>query len=124
MGFDLSITLNFRIDPKTGLPFVWGKDNSRMPYVPSEFEVPEKYRKWIQQRGHIFHSYIKALDKYGYSTDVYTFLDTYPDWDEVLKDIGPDDDDCDYWNESDHDDFREALEWFNEKSCFMVEWSY
>lgn len=124
MGFDLSITLNLRIDPKTGLPFVWGENSSRKPYVPSEFEVPERYRKWIEQRGRVFHFYITALDKYGYSTDVYTFLDNYPDWDEVLKDMGPDNEEYDYWTESDHDDFREALEWFRAKEYFMVEWSY
>jgi hypothetical protein len=124
MGFDLSITLNLRISPTTGLPFVYGKDFSELPYLPSDFEVPEKYRKWVKQRGHHFHFYIKGCNKCEiiYETDVFTFLDAYPDWETVLKDIG---DNSEYvWTWNDHNDFMEALRWFDTKNNFKVEWSY
>ena len=43
MGFDLTITLHLRIDPKNGLPFVYAynhpilADLTMIPYVPSEY---------------------------------------------------------------------------------------
>jgi hypothetical protein len=123
MGFDLIISLNLFIDPKTGLPFIWGEDNVRKPFVPSEFQVPEKYRKWIEQRGRVFHFYINGISETS-SVDIYTFLENYPDWYEVLENMGSDRDNYDYWTKSHHDDFKEALIWFNEKKHFIIEWSY
>ena len=82
MGFDLSINLNLGLDLKTGLPYVWGKNYEKIPYVQSEFEVPEKYRKWIKQRGHHFHIYIKKFDEHGHTVDVEQFLYDYPSSDQ------------------------------------------
>jgi hypothetical protein len=121
MGFDLSITLSLRINLQTGLPFVWGKDYSHQPYTPSDFEVPEKYRKWVNRGGHVFHFYIKNIDEF--STSVASFLENYPEWNNVLKDMGPNGD-YDYWTLADHDEFKEALEWFNTKTNFEISWSY
>ena len=125
MGFDLSITLNLRIDPKTGLPYIWGKNFEHIPYVPSEHQVPEKYRDWVQQRGHHFHIYIQKFDKDGQnSTDVEEFLHEYPPWLTVKKSIG---NNWEYedWTEEVHNDFKEALEWFAAKHLnFTVCWSY
>jgi hypothetical protein len=119
MGFDLNITLNVWIDEKTGLPFVWGKNFEKLPFVPSDYEIPEKYRKFLKQRGHVFHSYIKGIE--GYTTCVDTFLDNYPEWQEVKNDIWTQNDD---WTEADHDGFKEALNWFSKKSVFGITWSY
>jgi hypothetical protein len=126
MGFDLSITLNLLLDPMTGLPFVYGKDSSKQPYVPSNFEVPVKYRKWVQQRGSIFHYYIKDIingDTTVPSTDIHTFLEAYPDWDTIMKSKEMYDR-YDDWTETHHNDFMEALRWFDSKFYFRIEWSY
>ena len=124
MGFDLTISIDLCIDPKSGLPFVWGPDFIQKPYVPSEHIVPEKYRKWVHERGHQFHAYIKNFSSDTYCVSACTFLDNYPDWDDVLKEIGGNAEYSD-WTKSDHDDFKEALEWFSkEPSQFRVEWSY
>lgn len=119
MGFDLNITLNVRIDEKTGMPFAWGKDWEQLPYVSCEYEVPEKHRKYISQRGNVFHFYIKGIE--GYTTDVGTFLDNYPDWRQVKKDMG---EDYDYWTKADHDGFKQALKWLESKHVFGITWSY
>ena len=123
MGFDLSITLNLHIDPKTGLPYVWGKNYEKIPYVQSEFEVPEKYRRWVQERGHHFHIYIKKFDEYGHTVDVEQFLYEYPSWLTVKKELG-DNWEYEYWTEEEHNSFKEALEWFTSKNNFVVDWSY
>ena len=120
MGFDLTITINLYIDPKTGLPFVWGPGLTQKPYVPSEYIVPEKYRKWLDQRGHHFHAYIQKFNSDTDSIDTWTFLEEYPDWDDVLKKIGGNAKYSD-WTKSDHDDFKEALKWFSkELSCLEL----
>jgi hypothetical protein len=120
MGFDLNITLNVWIDAKTGLPFVWGPNSEKLPYVPCEYEVPEKYRKYMSQRGHHFHFYIGDIE--GYTTCVDTFLDTYPEWQDVLENMGWEEK---YeWTEADHDDFKEALNWLSKKHVFGITWSY
>lgn len=128
MGFDLSITLNLRIDPQTGLPFFYAKDCSKQPYVPSEFEVPEKYRKWVQRRGHHFHYYLRSINGNDllYSTYVENFLEKYPEWADVKNWMTLDDEDEESygWTEKDHDDFKEALQWFASKNNFEVSWSY
>jgi len=123
MGFDLSINLNLGLDLKTGLPYVWGKDYEKIAYVPSEFEVPEKYRRWVQERGHHFHIYIKKFDKHGHTVYAEQFLYEYPSWLTVKKELG-DKWEYEYWTEKDHDDFKEALQWFSSKNNFVVDWSY
>jgi len=120
MGFDLNITLNVWIDDKTGLPFVWGKNLDKLPYIPSDYEVPEKYRKFLKQRGHVFHFYIGGIE--GYTTDVGTFLYHYPEWQDVLDNMGGDE--MYGWTEANHDDFKEALNWLSKKGVFGITWSY
>jgi hypothetical protein len=120
MGFDINVCLNVWIDETTGMPFVWGKNFEKLPYVPCDYEVPEKHRKYLKQRGNIFHSYIKDIE--GYTTDVGTFLDKYPDWRQVKKDMGADED---YgWTKADHDGFKQALKWMESKGVFGITWSY
>ena len=119
MGFDINVSLIAGIDEYTGMPFVWGKNFEKLPYVPSEYEVPEKHRKYLKQRGLIFHFYIKEIE--GTTTDVGTFLHHYPDWRQVKKDMG---EEYDYWTKADHDGFKQALKWLNEKGIFGITWSY
>jgi len=123
MGFDLTISLDLSINEDTGLPFVYGPNCERLPYVPSEFEVPQKYRKWVRQRGHHFHIYIKKFDEHGHTVDAEQFLYEYPSWLTVKKELG-NKWEYEYWTEDDHNGFKEALEWFTSKNNFVVDWSY
>lgn len=121
MGFDLDICLNVWLDEETGLPFVWGKGLSKLPYVPSDYEVPLVHRRYLSQRGHHFHAYIKGFD--GYTTDVNRFLENYPEWSEVAKHL--EGRHCyDDWTETDHTGFKQALEWMDTKGIFGIHWSY
>jgi hypothetical protein len=126
MGFDLFIKLSLLIDEKTGLPYVYDTNCSRQPYVPSDFFVPEKYRKRTQQRGHHFHYYIRDIDENGSNTSAENFLDKYPDWEDVKRsmDLDGEDEESYGWTESDHTSFKEALQWFSSKIHFDVSWSY
>lgn len=61
VGFNMVITINVNISPKNGMPFVWYNNNGiidKKTYVPEEYEIPEKYRRFIELRGHHFRSYI------------------------------------------------------------------
>jgi len=125
MGFDLTIHLNVGIDPDTGLAFIWSNGFGRKPFVPGEYLVPEKFRKYLVQRGHHFHSYIQKFNYEVNLVDVERFLDNYPPWSKVLLDIERDG--YDYWTEADHDEFRMALKWFSSDKntgVFSISWSY
>ena len=56
--------------------------------------------------------------------DAERFLDDYPDWRQVKKDMA----DEDYgWEKEDHDGFKQALKWLcSEKNVgvFSISWSY
>lgn len=125
MGFDLTINLNVGIDPETGIAFVWDyKSTARIPFIPSEYTIPEQYHKYIHQRGSHFHSYITAYDESMTLVEVERFLDDYPDWQTVKENM----DDVDYdWTKEDHDSFKMALVWMNSgknNGIFSVSWSY
>jgi hypothetical protein len=122
MGFDLIISLDLSINEHTGLPFVYGPNCERLPYVPSDFEVPHKYRKWVQRRGSVFHLYIKGHE--GYMTSAENFLDRFPGWADVCNEMGPNGAQEYDWTEDDHYDFKKAIEWFAKKNHFTVSWSY
>ena len=122
MGFDLTISLDLSINEDTGLPFVYGPNCERLPYVPSDFEVPLKYRKWVQRRGSVFHFYIRGQQ--GYMTSAENFLDDFPDWADVWNEMGSDGEDEYDWTEDDHYEFKDAIAWFVAKSNFTVSWSY
>jgi hypothetical protein len=130
MGFDLHINLNLSLDVNTGLPFVWGNNLEKKPYVPSDLEVPLKYRKWVWQRGHHFHYYIRSINESDLlsSTNVEHFLEKYPEWADVKNwmTLDGEDEESYTWTEKDHDDFKEALKWFASKIYiyFEVSWSY
>ena len=125
MGFDLTINLNVGIDPGTGMAFVWNnKTTARIPFIPSEYIIPEQFHKYIKQRGSHFHSYITHYDEKMTLVEVERFFDDYPEWNQVKEDIG----DADYdWKEMDHDGFKAALTWLNSgknKGVFSISWSY
>jgi hypothetical protein len=64
MGFDLTIQLNVGLDPETGMAYIWdSKQPLRKPFIPSEYTVPEDFRKYLIQRGSCFRSYIKKYSE-------------------------------------------------------------
>jgi hypothetical protein len=119
MGFDLNIIINTGIDEKTGLPFVWGENFEQNEYVPSAYQIPEKYRKYISQRGYHFHNYILHFDDNTNQCDADIFLNFYPEWSEELIE------ESDGWTVNDHNEFKECLEWLTSKGgVFGIRWSY
>jgi len=124
MGFDLTISLNLSINEDTGLPFVYGPNCERLPYVPSDFEVPQKYRKWVTQRGSVFHFYIGGYEECECMTRAENFLDEFPEWADVLGNMGTDGEEEYGWTEDNHYEFKEAIKWFAAKSNFTIQWSY
>ena len=124
MGFDLNIRADLGICSDTGKPYFFINDGSRMLiYDLSKLVVPKEYRRFLNQRGGIFHAYTTNVFEDENITDVsvYEFLEKYPSW-EAVKEY---DEECTYWTEKDHNEFKKALEWFN-KDCiqYRIYWSY
>jgi hypothetical protein len=128
MGFDLYINLTLPIDQNSGLPYVYTTDNSKKPYSPSDFCVPEKHRLWLKQRGHIFHYYIRDIDGSDTMNTLHTeaFLEKYPEWEDIKSsmELDGEDEESYGWTEKDHTEFKEALQWFSSKEYFSISWSY
>lgn len=125
MGFDMTVILNCPISYVSGLPYRY--DNSgaltQIPYEPQDFVVPEKYRKYMDQRGSHFHAYIKSFGELCCQTSVDVFLHYYPKWEDVqafLEKEGLGDD----WVLADHEGFKEALHWMSSTNIFGLSWSY
>jgi len=113
MGFDIFISLNLLLDPKSGQPYTYSDEGIRCPVSLADFTIPEQFRKYVQMRGSHFHDYIKPFN--GYIVSVEDFLDKYPEWT----------DNNEYWTKANHDGFKEALEWFvKKKVSFNISWSY
>jgi hypothetical protein len=124
MGFDLNIHVDLLICSDTGKPYFYISDGSRMRvYDLSKLTVPKEHRRFLNQRGGIFHAYTTNVFENNDITNVsvYEFLEKYPSW-TAVKDF---DEECTYWTEKDHNEFKAALEWFN-KDCIMyrINWSY
>ena len=131
MGFDLAIKIDISIDENTGMPYVYYNNKGfldRRPYDPTEFQIPEKFRKYIEQRGNHFHSYIMQFPEDCMDVEVNTFLSVYPDWDYVALQNEIFYIDEEGWNEQTHNEFKQFLEWMVEKSpcisVFQIYWSY
>jgi hypothetical protein len=124
MGFDLNISTDLMICSDTGKPYFYIPDGSRMRiYDLSKLVVPKEYRRFLNQRGSIFHAYTTCVFENDDITNVsvYEFLEKYPSW----TDVKTYDEECTYWTEKDHNEFKTALEWFN-KDCiqYRINWSY
>jgi hypothetical protein len=54
------------------------------------------------------------------------FLEKYPDWEDIKSsmDLDGEDEESYGWSEKDHNEFKEALEWFSSKEYFSISWSY
>jgi hypothetical protein len=100
MGFDLNIVMVLMLDEKTGLPI-----------TQALYAVPEKFRRFINQKGSWFSNYVERFE--GQIISVRAFLEEYPHYSEEES-----------WSLQDHEQFKEALEWFAETDVFNVVWSY
>ncbi len=123
MGFDFYLKISVQVDPATGLPFVWGKNSTKLPYDPEGWRLPEEFREFAQMRGHFLHLYTDTLEqKYRcYELDPGTFLSHYPTWSEIADRI---DFEYDDWNEEKHNRFKRCLKWCDNKGGYVPEWSY
>jgi hypothetical protein len=128
MGFNLFVSLNVRIDPKTGMAFVYAFNTSggRKPFIPSEYTVPERFRDYLIQDGSHFHQYIKKYCDSMNMVDAERFLSDYPDWRLVKKELNSQGG-YDYWTQENHDGFKQALKWMstgNNAGLYSISWSY
>ena len=121
MGFDIAIEMNLSMDVATGKPYYYGKNFEHI-YDISSIVVPEHLRIYLVGRGPIFHAYTSEFNyENRYNVSVSEFLEHYPSWDSVHEDYA----DHDYWTESDHNKFKELLEWCQKQPVsFNVSWSY
>ena len=127
MGFDLIIRSELMICSDTGKPYYYTQSSSRnlsmRIYDLSKLAVPKEHRRFLNQRGSIFHAYTTCVFDNDDICDapVYDFLEKYPSW-EMVKIY---DDECTYWTEKDHNEFKAALEWFSEDCInYRINWSY
>jgi len=127
MGFDLTIHANLTICSDTGKPYFYIDNGHISPsmriYDLSKLAVPKEYRRFLNMRGGIFHAYTSCVfeDNNITNVSVYEFLEKYPSW----TDVKAYDTDCMYWTEKDHDEFKAALEWFNNDCItYRIDWSY
>lgn len=126
MGFDIYIKLVLHLCRENGKPFFYDRKEDGdffKNYEIPDLEIPKQHRRFLQERGRIFHAYTGAFEYNDlYTIDVEEFLDQFPEWEEV-KDSDYYDENDETWTEEDHDQFKEALTWFSkQKLCFEVSW--
>jgi len=109
MGFDLHIVAITMLDNNTGLP-------EKKEYVA----VPEKWRRFIHQRGPWFSNYVENFDGCMITAEI--FLDDYPDWCKIWP-FSPCAGSSPSWTEEDHNEFKEALAWFADCGLVVI-WSF
>ena len=120
------VSLQLHIDPVSGQPSEYTATGMK-PANLCNYVVPEEHRKYIRNRGWLFHEYVKlSREDSGYSLDP-TYLDTsylaecIPTWDEFKCRIPSDW--IDEWTETKHNEFEAAMNWFGSKG-YIVTWSY
>jgi hypothetical protein len=129
MGFDFAIQLSVSICDETGKPYYYGKDPEtnrfRKIYALPDVIVPEEHRRFLKQRGGIYHIYTQYFNEYDiYQVDIHTFLRQFPKW-ETVKEHDLYSSHEDYWNEDEHAALLGALHWFAiQGESYSVSWSY
>ena len=124
MGLDIFLELRLQINELTGLPDLgWHLDASgvayRIPYIPEQYVVPEKYRKWAKLRGRYLHMYMEKFVPDDDSCDATTFYNNMPEWISIEHHAAS------YkWTLEEHAEFVEAMSWFASRPGFYVSWSY
>ena len=126
MGYYMTVTLQVYIDPISGQPSEYTETGLK-PINLCNYVVPEEHRKYIRNRGWLFHEYVKlSREDSGYSLDA-TYLEAshlaecIPTWAEFKCRIPSDW--VDEWTEARHNEFEAAMNWFGSKG-YIVTWSY
>jgi hypothetical protein len=118
MVFQLRISCNIEICKESGRHYF---DTGTQKKYNMPQPVPEIYRDFARISGDHFKIYTSLVTDET-QTSVANFLDKYPDWSELLEA----DDFTVYvelWTETDHNRFREALQWFNtQKIAYTISW--
>ena len=129
MGLEIHIELHVQISESTGLPSVWLKEDddffSLVPFDPEDYIVPAEFRRFLNQKGKLFNIYIESFifENSIPEVDCSAFLTYFPSWEDVQN--SSDYEDCEkFWTEKDHNEFKQAMEWFESKGSFYVTWSY
>ena len=121
MGFDLNIEMCLHMCPDTGKPYYYGKNFEKVYEIPS-LEIPNELKPYLEQRGHYLHAYTFGWNEEEiYSTDLESFLEEFPDWEDVVDHPSYDE----YWTEEDHNKFKKLLIILSAcRASFRVSWSY
>ena len=129
MGFDFAIHLSVIICDETGKPCYYARDPEtkrfRKIYALPDVVVPEEHRRFLKQRGGIYHIYTEYFNQYDiYEVDIHTFLRQFPSW-ETVKEKEVYSDHSYYWTEEEHTALLAALHWFIlQGESYIVSWSY
>jgi hypothetical protein len=129
MGFDFAIHLSVSICDETGKPCYYARDPETKRfgkvYALPDIVVPEEHRRFLKQRGGIYHIYTEYFNQYDiYDVDIHTFLRQFPSW-EIVKEKEVYSAHSDYWTEHEHTALLGALHWFAlQGESFIVSWSY
>ena len=122
MGFDFFIEGRFGICRDTGKPFYYNKDLTKN-YDLSTISVPQEYRRFMYLRGHLYYYYTQdVVDNDSYYADVSELLEVFPSWEDITSKDDPEEYD---WTETDHNTFKEAVEWLaKQNQPYYATWSY
>lgn len=110
------ITCTFEICKDTGKHFYYSGYQKiySMPIV-----VPEAHREFVKMTGTVLEIYARLVTDEN-STSVDNFVDKFPAWSTIVEDGSAF---SDSWDETTHDRFYAALQWFSEqKICYMISW--
>ncbi len=129
MGLEIRIELHVQISESSGLPSVWVVNEENLftlvQFDPAVYIVPPEFRKFINQKGKFFNAYIETfmLEDSTPEVDCSAFLTYFPTWEDVQN--SSEYEGCEsHWTEKDHNEFKQAMEWFESKGSFYVTWSY
>ena len=128
MGLEIRIELHIQISESNGLPSVWIKQDDSyalIPFDPTIYTVPTEFLRFINLKGKMFNVYIETfmLEDTIPEVDCAAFLEYFPTYESVKE--SSDYEGCEeYWTEKDHNEFKQAIEWFESKGSFYITWSY
>lgn len=126
MGFDINVYMMMMMCPEAGKPYYYTYDKEAKQitkvYEVPHFSVPDELRRYLVGRGHHFHAYTDEWnEKDIFDIDVESFLESYPDWDDVLEHSSYDSG----WTFEDHRGFKRLLKWCTKQEpSFRLTWSY
>jgi hypothetical protein len=112
------IKLQLELDPITGKPFYEKydpilNDLLRIPYNPTKNLIPKEFRKWIRcnsMNSGLFNELFYCGDFVGTISEI---CENYPAYEDITN--------SDIWSEQEHNELREALNWFSKDSIYLID---